>query len=368
MQILHVFKTYYPDSYGGIEQVIHQISSQSSSSFEHTLLTVGICDQVQHEKYDNLHVIRLPKQGEFLSTPWSWSGLHHFKLAVSQADLIHYHAPWPMIDLWHGLASPLKPTVVTYHADVTRIPWLAKLYRFWQHKTLSGVNAVVATSPNLLGSSQTLQALKNPVHVIPLGLSQPLQLSELEQTELLRPFCLPKNPFILFIGSLRPYKGMQVAIDAALMAGVPLVVIGDGPSRKVIQQSLPSDAPIFFLGAVTDLQKQAMIKRCTALVLPSINRAEAFGLVLLEAAMQAKPQISTSIGTATNWVNLDGKTGWVVPPGNVSLLAAVMREVVDQPLLAMQRGEASYERWQQLFQGQAMVRAYERLYEDLLRS
>ena len=83
--------------------------------------------------------------------------------------------------------------------------------------------------------------------------------------------------------------------------------------------------------------------------------------------MQAKPQISTSLGTATSWVNLNETTGWVVPPLNVPMLARAMREVVDQPELARQRGQASYERWQQLFQGRAMVAAYERLYEDLLK-
>ena len=83
MRILHVFKTYYPDSYGGIEQVIHEISAQSSPSFEHTLLTIGVCDQIQYEQQDKLRVIRLPKQGEFLSTPWAWGGLHQFKLAVA---------------------------------------------------------------------------------------------------------------------------------------------------------------------------------------------------------------------------------------------------------------------------------------------
>lgn len=367
MRILHVFKTYYPDSYGGIEQVIHEISAQSSPSFEHTLLTIGVCDQIQYEQQDKLRVIRLPKQGEFLSTPWAWGGLHQFKLAVADADLIHYHAPWPLIDYWHLLAPPIKPTVLTYHADVTRAPYLAKIYRYWQLKTLSTINAVVATSPNLLGGSPVLQALKQPAHIIPLGLSRPSELSQSEQAELLAPFHLPEQTFILFVGSLRSYKGIQVAIDAALMARVPLVVVGDGPTRGALEQALPQGALVYFLGSVTDQQKQALMTRCAALVLPSINRAEAFGLVLLEAAMQAKPQISTSLGTATSWVNLNEKTGWVVPPSNVPMLASAMREVVDQPVLAEQRGRASYERWQQLFQGQTMVAAYERLYEDLLR-
>jgi rhamnosyl/mannosyltransferase len=145
-------------------------------------------------------------------------------------------------------------------------------------------------------------------------------------------------------------------------------VVGDGPARVAIQKELPSDAVVRFLGAVSDQEKQALIARCAALVLPSINRAEAFGLVLLEAAMQAKPQISTHIGTATSWVNLDGETGWVVPPSNVSALAAAMQEVVAQPVLAQERGLQSLKRWQQLFQGSIMVAAYEQLYGDLLKS
>lgn len=366
MRILHVFKTYYPDSYGGVEQVIHEISAQATPLFEHTLLTIGACDQIQYKQQDKLRVIRLPKKGEFLSTPWAWGGLRQFKLAVADADLIHYHAPWPVIDYWHLFAPPVKPTVLTYHADVTRAPYLASIYSYWQLRTLSTINAVVATSPNLLGSSPVLQALKEPVHIIPLGLSRPPELSQSERAELLAPFNLPKQPFILFVGSLRSYKGIQVVIDAALMAQVPLVVVGDGPTRMALERELSQGTLVYFLGSVTDQHKQALIAQCAALVLPSINRAEAFGLVLLEAAMQAKPQISTSIGTATSWVNLNEKTGWVVPPSNVPMLASAMREVLEQPLLAQQRGLTSYARWQQLFQGQTMVTAYERLYKKLL--
>lgn len=366
MRILHVFKTYYPDSFGGIEQVIHEISARSSPLFEHTLLTIGNCKVIQHERQEGLRVIRLPKQGELLSTPWARDGLRQFKLAVDAADVVHYHAPWPMIDYWHYLAPPKKPTVLTYHADVTKAPWLAKLYAIMQRRTLSRVDAVVATSPNLLGSSSVLQSLQQSVHVIPLGLTHAPPLSEVEQVNLLRLLSLPQQPFILFVGSLRPYKGIQVALDAACVSGVPLVIVGDGPTRTVLQRSLPRDAPVTFLGSVTDQEKQALIARCAALVLPSINRAEAFGLVLLEAAMQAKPQISTALGTATSWVNIHGVTGWVVPPSDVTALAAAMREVVDQPVLAKERGLASWERWHHLFQGSIMVDAYERLYEDLL--
>jgi rhamnosyl/mannosyltransferase len=84
------------------------------------------------------------------------------------------------------------------------------------------------------------------------------------------------------------------------------------------------------------------LQACAGLVLPSEARSEAFGVVLLEAAAHARPQISTEIGTGTSWVNLDGQTGFVVPPRNPRALAAAIdqlcsdKELSDHELVLLQ--------------------------------
>jgi hypothetical protein len=79
---------------------------------------------------------------------------------------------------------------------------------------------------------------------------------------------------------------------------------------------------------------------CTALVLPSVTRAEAFGYVQLEAMACGKPVISTDVPSGVSWVNQHERTGLVVPAGNVERLrGAIVRLMMDDGLRA-RLGEA----------------------------
>jgi rhamnosyl/mannosyltransferase len=70
------------------------------------------------------------------------------------------------------------------------------------------------------------------------------------------------------------------------------------------------------------------MRGCELFCLPSIERTEAFGIVLLEAMAMGKPCISTSIpGSGTGWVNRDGETGVVVKPDDVEGLAAAIMKL-----------------------------------------
>ena len=85
-----------------------------------------------------------------------------------------------------------------------------------------------------------------------------------------------------------------------------------------------------FAGQVSDAEKAALLANCRGFVLPSHLRSEAYGMVLVEAAIQRKPLVSCEIGTGTSFVNLDGETGFVVPPESVPALAAALCRLLDE--------------------------------------
>ena len=65
--------------------------------------------------------------------------------------------------------------------------------------------------------------------------------------------------------------------------------------------------------------------------MPSIDRGEAFGYVLAEAAAARTALISTDLGTGTSYVNVDGQTGFVVPPRDSHALANAIKSLAQDP-------------------------------------
>jgi rhamnosyl/mannosyltransferase len=124
-------------------------------------------------------------------------------------------------------------------------------------------------------------------------------------------------------------------------------------------------ANVVFAGQVTDAEKVTLLKNCRALILPSHLRAEAFGMVLVEAAMFGKPLISCEIGTGTSFVNLDGDTGLVVLPKDSAALAAAMNRLLADDGLAERFGHAARLRYEHMFSGNVLGKSYAALYQEV---
>jgi len=140
----------------------------------------------------------------------------------------------------------------------------------------------------------------------------------------------------LFLGRLVAYKGVDVLIKAASPLNIHVVVAGDGPMRSswMAEASQRKDRATFeFPGAPSDDDVKAWMHAADVLVLPSITRAEAFGVVQLEAMASGTPVISTNVPSGVPWVNRDGETGLVVPPGDVFALRCALETLMaDAPL------------------------------------
>jgi rhamnosyl/mannosyltransferase len=114
------------------------------------------------------------------------------------------------------------------------------------------------------------------------------------------------------------------------------VIAGDGPERakwEALAAALEVGTQVRFPGDVTDKELRALMQASSALVLPSITRAEAFGYVQLEAMTSGKPVISTDVASGVSWVNQHERTGLIVPAGQpAALRAAIERLLSDEPL------------------------------------
>ncbi|PZD65169.1 glycosyl transferase family 1 [Pantoea ananatis] len=368
IKVLHCYKTYYPDTFGGIEQVIYQLAEGGvKEGIQATVFTHSPDFSESKAQYSHHSIYRVRTLCEFASTPFSLSAIKEFKKLAQQADIIHYHFPYPFMDCMHFAAGISKPCVVSYHSDIVKQKLLLKLYAPLMNRFLKSVDRIVAASPNYVESSPVLQQYKDKVEVIPYGLDKQFYQNN-DQAVLAKWQARYPDGFFLFIGTFRYYKGLHILIEAAENSHFPIVVVGAGPIEaelKAQAQQLKVDN-INFLGALEDSDKSALLQLCSCLVFPSHLRSEAFGISLLEGALYSKPLISSEIGTGTTYINIDRITGLVVSPSDPKALRNAMDEIWNNPDQARRYGEAAHERFESLFTADKMIDSYTKLYKSLL--
>lgn len=127
----------------------------------------------------------------------------------------------------------------------------------------------------------------------------------------------------LVAARLSPEKGIDTAIDACRLAGVPLVVAGDGPERERLVRSAPG---VRFVGRVGS-RELARLRRDAAVALAPSRSAETFGLAAAEAMAAGVPVAASRIGALPELVPDD----WLAPPGDPAALAEVITRLRVDP-------------------------------------
>jgi len=368
IKVLHFFKTYYPETMGGIEQVIFQIAEGGKKyGFESQVLYLSERGAARNE-YVGHHLTHRSKLDlHIASTGFSLSAFKDFAELAGKVDIVHYHFPWPYMDLVHFASRIHKPAVVSYHSDIVKQKTLLKLYQPLMNRFLSSVDCIVASSPNYAESSPVLTRFKDKVRVVPYGLDRDTYpVPSAEKLAFWR--ARFGERFFLFVGALRYYKGLDYLLEAAKKTQLPVVILGGGHLELELkaQANQLGLSDVHFLGGLPDDDKAALLTLCYAFVFPSHLRSESFGISLLEGAMYGKPMISCEIGSGTTYINIAGETGLVVPPRDSVALAAAMNHLWNQPAVAASMGEAAARRFEKLFSADSMAEAYAEIYRSLL--
>lgn len=367
MKVLHFYKTYYPDTFGGVEQVIYQICEGASSlGIESEVLAIS--NSERSESIIGTHRAHYCRPNfELLSTPFSLPAVFKLRELAKTADIVHYHFPWPFMDMAHFISRHKKPTVVTYHSDIVRQKNALKAYRTLMRRFLADSDRIIATSPNYLNSSETLSEFREKVSTIPIGLDRSTYPAASEKSLSHWRSTIPEK-FFLFIGVLRYYKGLDFLLRAAKNLNYPIVIVGSGPEEDQLKKlSIKLGLNnVYFLGSISDADKVSLLTLSYAAVFPSHLRAEAFGISLLEAAMFGKPMISCEIGTGTSYINTND-TGLIVEPENVEALRGAMQYLWDNPEIAKSKGSAALKRFTEIFTAKQMAEKYVEVYKSLYK-
>jgi len=124
--------------------------------------------------------------------------------------------------------------------------------------------------------------------------------------------------YALYVGRLSPEKGPAVLLKAwqRLTEQIPLVIVGDGPMRRHLEEEARSSElrSVYFAGQLNRAAVYDAIKRAAFLVVPGVWQ-EPFGLTIVEAFACGTPVLGASIGAIAEMVD-DNRTGWHLTPND----------------------------------------------------
>ncbi len=180
-------------------------------------------------------------------------------------------------------------------------------------------------------------------------------------------------PVFLFVGGLDPahhFKGLPVLLKALEgLKNYPwrCVVIGDGALRATFEANAEIAGlkeRIVFLGNVSDSDLPKYYRMANVHCFPSTERAEAFGMVALEAAASGIPSIASDLPGVRSVV-LNGETGLLVPPGDAEELRRAMLLMLEQIDLRNRLGDSARRRAEVEFAWDPLMVRLEAVYRSV---
>jgi len=320
-------------------------------------------DDLQEAAEVKFHVIRAGTWFKFMYTPFSpmFPVLMRRFVRLYQPDILHLHMPNPSA-FWALALLPARkiPWVVHWHADVVasthdpRLRWFYRLYRPLEQRLLRRARAIIVTSQAYLDYSEPLSSHHAKCHVVPLGLD-PSHRTVPASPEPQPPAAMDGDTLqVLAIGRLTYYKGFEYLIRAAaLVAGVRVDIVGTGDMEKRLRSlvnRLRLEHRVTLHGALTDQELHELLGHCDCLCLPSIERTEAFGMVLLEAMLHGKATVVSDVpGSGMGWIVEHGGTGIKVRPADEEALATALKYLLENREEARAMGRRGKEKFDRAF-------------------
>ena len=338
---LTVNKMYRPEI-GGVEIVAEAIAKiLKENNYESRVLTFNNINKLEEEIIGGVKVKRLPTFFEKGSVRLTYKYKKNMKKESQNANLILFHFPsvQPEIDLLFGNKYRNAKKICFYHMDIVGKGFLGCVYnKLVTQNFLKKMDKIIVTSPNMKDSSKELENFQDKIEVIPLFVDTThFYYREKNKREfLLSRFKNKKEKIVMYIGRLGRYKGLEYLIEAFqnLDKKNGLVIIGKGVKEKELKtkaQELNLENDILFLDHVPYEELPEYYSSADLFVLPSIDRGEAFGLVVIEAMACGVPVVTTELGTGTSFHNIDGVTGRVIESRNSISLAKAINEILENP-------------------------------------
>jgi glycosyltransferase involved in cell wall biosynthesis len=250
-------------------------------------------------------------------------------------DLIHAH--WTLSAFAASLTAPLhgRPMVCTVQGSdiyqAMRLPAAGALAR----SALKSARKVIALSRSLAEAAAAQGVDPKKIAVIPNGVD----------VKLFAPNGVPREPVVLFAGSLIERKGVAGLIEAMALIrrrypAYNLVLIGDGPQRKELESLAAASGlseAVRFTGSLPPAEVARWMRRSELFVMPSLEEGQ--GVAMLEALASGTPCVASNVGGIPEV--LSPEWGALVPPGDPQALASAAMDLLARPDRRRAMGQAA---------------------------
>ena len=364
MKIAHIVCA-YPPYYGGMGNVAYQtvealaalgqdVRVYTPQYYANNEIKPSDKETTHHDESTSTQIAHVHR----LAPSFSYGNAARMKqlqTELEDVDIVHLHYPFfgtaGMVRKWRT-AKANRRLVVTYHMDTRAPGWKGVIFalyaKYYLPKVLSAADACITSSFDYIRDSQAgshYAANKHIWHELPFGVDTdrftPRNLPQVWYDQLALD---PSKPTILFVGGMDAahyFKGVDYLLQALKMLHnahlhFQAVFVGDGSLRQTYElhaKGMGLTGQVLFIGKVGDDLLPNMYNLADVLVLPSIHRGEAFGMVLLEAMASGVPVVASDLPGVRTIANL---AGVVVPPQNAQAIAEGIMTVLEQPSLAEQ--------------------------------
>lgn len=321
--------------------------------------TVGINDRAR--------IIAVRSLANVKATMMSPAMIVRLRRICRQYDIIHIHHPDPMAALALRLSGFKGKVVLHWHSDILRQRQLLRLIKPLQTWLLKRADVIVTTSPPYLEQSPWLAPYRDKCQCVPIGIL-PVDDADQRAIDKLRK-SVGGRKVVFSMGRLVGYKGFEYLIDAAAMLPDDHIVVigGTGPLREQLQTRIEAAGlteKVRLLGFVPEEALPVYYRAASLFCMSSVERTEAFGVVLIEAMSCGTPVVATRItGSGVPWVNADGISGRNAEPRDARSLAEAIMAVTGNTGGQYSRGAS--ERYRSLFTEEKMIKSIVEIYRNI---
>ena len=298
-------------------------------------------------------------------------------LYLKNFDIIHLHYPFfgtAEIVWLYKLLHPKTKLIIHYHMDVVNLPLLAKILSFpsklIRTLLLKSADKITCASLDYIKNSDIAnfyQNHKDKFYEIPFGI-------DIEEFKIKNKKEEKDKKNILFVGTLDKahyFKGLEYLLNAVSKLqdiDFQLLIIGNGDRREHYEnlaKKLNIKDKVVFVGFVDNKKLVRYYNLADVFVFPSIDKSEAFGMVLLEAMACGIPVIASNIPGVRS-VFKDKEQGYLVEPRNIKDLSSKLNKILSNKKIRLEMSIKARKLVERKYSLKTVKERLNKIYENLL--